>query len=141
MPGRAAAAADHGDTAWNSTAHVWICGMPVMRRSGCGVYASTTSPSSTTRPSATSARVTVTIHAPRGWRLLDPALPSNRPVPLRATAITVAFLGASGNVLATATGTTDAGGVATVDGGAAATGATQVRVTDADGNVAPPAAL
>ncbi|MBP6840126.1 MAG: hypothetical protein KA190_22705 [Kofleriaceae bacterium] len=96
---------------------------------------------SATRPSATSARVTVTIHAPRGWRLLDPALPSNRPVPLRATAITVAFLGASGNVLATATGTTDAGGVATVDGGAAATGATQVRVTDADGNVAPPAAL
>jgi len=85
---------------------------------------------------ATGASVHLSFNAPKGYRMLDLALPSNRVVPVRQEAVTVRFKNAAGGVLATATGTTDGGGIATVDGGAAAGTATQVEVEDSHGNVA-----
>ncbi len=41
-------------------------------------------------------RAAVKLHAPKGWRLLDPDLPSNQPVPVRAQSVTVALLDGAG---------------------------------------------
>jgi neutral ceramidase len=83
----------------------------------------------------TNARVTLTWNAPRGWRLLDLDRPSNRPVPVKQSVVTVRFLSSGGSVLATGTGTTDDAGVVTVDGGGPGNPATQVEVEDGHGNV------
>ncbi|MBX3156023.1 MAG: hypothetical protein KF773_08485 [Deltaproteobacteria bacterium] len=72
-----------------------------------------------------------TWHAPKGWRLMDMALPSNQPVPVRAQQVTVALLGAGGATLLSTTVTTGANGQVQV---ADAAGAQQVRVTDRFGN-------
>jgi neutral ceramidase len=76
--------------------------------------------------------VTVSLSAPRGWRLLDPALPSNLPVPLGGAAVTVEQLDASGAPLVGQSALTTTAGTVTIS---AAVGVTQVRVTDAYGNV------
>jgi neutral ceramidase len=78
-------------------------------------------------------KVTATWHAPKGWRLMDTAMPSNQPVPVRSQQVTVALLGAGGTVLSSAQVTTDAAGVAQVPDNASAQ---TVRVTDRFGNVA-----
>lgn len=78
-------------------------------------------------------QLTAALHAPRGWRLLDPVLPSNRPVPLRARAVTVELRDAGGAVLASAAVVTGADGAVAVPDVA---GATEVRVTDAFANQA-----
>jgi neutral ceramidase len=94
-----------------------------------GLYASAT------RVATTGANVRVSLDAPEGYRALDLALPSNRVVPLRQEAVTVRFKNAVGVVVGTATGTTDGGGMVSVDGGAGAATATQVDVEDSRGNV------
>ncbi len=76
-------------------------------------------------------RVGVSWHAPKGWRLMDPELSSNQPVPLRSQQVTVELLTAADLVLATGPVTTDASGYAQVPDNAAAT---KVRVTDRFGN-------
>lgn len=78
-------------------------------------------------------QATVRWHAPKGWRLLDMALMSNQPIPVRSQDVTVELLGAADAVLSTATVTTDGAGVASVPDNAAAL---KVRVTDRFGNAA-----
>jgi len=78
-------------------------------------------------------QTTVRWHAPKGWRLLDMALMSNQPVPVRSQSVTLELLNASDAVLSSANATTDAQGVVSVPDNAAAT---KVRVTDRFGNVA-----
>lgn len=73
------------------------------------------------------------LHAPLGWRLLDLALPSNQPVPVRTQPITVELVDASGTVVATRSGSTDAAGAFSV---ADATAATDIHVIDRHGNAA-----
>jgi hypothetical protein len=81
---------------------------------------------------ATTINLGVRWYAPKGWRLMDMALMSNQPVPVRSQQVTVELLDASNAVKATTTPTTDVtGNVAVAD----ASGATQVRVTDAFGNI------
>lgn len=81
------------------------------------------------------AQITATVswHAPKGWRLMDMALPSNQPVPVRGQAVTVALLDAGNAQLSTASATTDVSGAVSVANNASAT---QVRITDRFGNVA-----
>lgn len=78
--------------------------------------------------------VEVSLHAPRGFRLLDEAAPSNKPVRLRSNPISVTVTGAGGVTLLTATPTTDANGRVTVDLGPQAPLAQAVTVVDRDGN-------
>jgi hypothetical protein len=80
---------------------------------------------------AANIRAKVTWHAAKGWRFMDDNLPSNRPVPVRSQAVTVALL--DGNaVLSSTSEQTDADGFVTVpNNGAAGT----LRVTDRFGNV------
>ncbi|HWO17348.1 MAG TPA: hypothetical protein VNO30_01185 [Kofleriaceae bacterium] len=75
----------------------------------------------------------VRLHAPKGWRLLDLALPSNQPVPVRSQPVTVALLDAAGTQLTSAQVTTDAGGAVQV---LDVPLARSVRVTDRYGNQA-----
>jgi hypothetical protein len=77
-------------------------------------------------------RATVTWHAPKGWRMMDPALTSNQPVPVRQQQVTIQlFNGVAPLGTATST-TTDGNGVASITDNAAAN---MVRVTDRFGNV------
>lgn len=78
-------------------------------------------------------RATVVLDAPQGWRLLDLALPSNRPVPLRVQPVTFELLDPGGAVLSSATVLTDDSGAAQVPFLA---GAGTVRITDRFGNQA-----
>jgi hypothetical protein len=74
------------------------------------------------------------MHAPKGYRLLDLAVPSNRPVPLRGVALDVTVTHASGpDTIAQAT--TDADGIATIDDADAEGAVASVTVTDLHGNV------
>jgi neutral ceramidase len=75
----------------------------------------------------------VRLHAPKGWRLLDLALPSNQPVPVRGQQVTVTLLDGSGTPLTTADVTTDASGLAQV---LDVPLARSVRITDRYGNQA-----
>jgi neutral ceramidase len=75
--------------------------------------------------------VTVSWHAPKGFRLMDMNLPSNQPVPVRSQQVTVALLDASGAQLSSSAQTTDANGAVSVGSNASAT---QVKVTDRFGN-------
>ena len=89
----------------------------------------------TAMQSGTSVRVFVSLHAPKGYRLLDLAMSSNRPVPLRGKAITVVGFNAGNMPVGPAVGgTLNAAGETTVDLGAAGATAVRVEVTDADGN-------
>jgi neutral ceramidase len=72
-------------------------------------------------------RATATWHAPKGWRFMDPGVQSNRPVPIRNQAVTVALLSAAGTVLSSTPVTTDGNGNVEVTNNAAAT---MVRITD-----------
>lgn len=78
-------------------------------------------------------RVGVRLHAPKGWRLLDLALASNQPVPVRSQQVTVALLDAGGGTLSSAQVTTDGSGLAAVPDNASAR---SVRITDRFGNQA-----
>lgn len=75
----------------------------------------------------------VTWHAPKGWRLMDLALQSNQPVPVRSGPVTVELLLATGTSLGATAATTDATGNVTVPDNATAT---MVRITDRFGNAA-----
>ena len=74
-------------------------------------------------------------HAPRGFRLLDMASPSNVPVPLRAQNLTVTAFAGAVMVGTPQSVTTDASGAATVDLGAAAGTVTRIDVRDSLGNI------
>lgn len=78
-------------------------------------------------------RATLALHAPKGWRLMDPSAPSNQPVPVRGQQVTVALLGTGGAVLSSSQVTSDASGGISVPDNASALG---VRVTDRFGNTA-----
>ena len=78
-------------------------------------------------------RAEVKLHAPKGWRLLDPDLASNQPVPVRSQSVTVALLDGSGATLSSSSVTTDGAGAAQVPDNAAAR---SVRITDRYGNQA-----
>jgi neutral ceramidase len=69
--------------------------------------------------------------APKGWRLMDMDLPSNKAVPLRTQQVQVELLDAGSNVLSGSTPTTDASGTVALPNNASAT---QARVTDRFGN-------
>jgi neutral ceramidase len=73
----------------------------------------------------------VKLHAPKGWRLLDLALASNQPVPVRGQQVTVVLRDASGATLSTGQVTTDGNGVVQVPDDPAAR---SVRITDRFGN-------
>ncbi len=73
-------------------------------------------------------------HAPRGWRLLDVASPSNVPVPLRTQQVTVTAFAGAVQVGVPQTVTTDNAGRASADFGAAAATVTRVEVRDVSGN-------
>ncbi len=75
----------------------------------------------------------VKLHAPKGWRLLDLALASNQPVPVRSQEVTFVLRDGNGATLSTAQVTADAGGVAQVPDNAAAR---SVLITDRFGNQA-----
>jgi neutral ceramidase len=79
--------------------------------------------------------LTSTLAAPEGYRLLDLAVPSNRPVPYRTQPVTVELLDGGGGVLDSRDVTTGADGVVAFDDPDVAT-AVSVRVTDRFGNVA-----
>jgi neutral ceramidase len=83
----------------------------------------------------TALTATASLHAPRGFRLLDLSVPSNRAVPLRSRPVTVALVDADGGVLDQRAATTTAGGQIAFDDPDVAK-ATTVRVTDEFGNVA-----
>lgn len=76
-------------------------------------------------------RVPVTWHAPQGWRLMDMALMSNQPIPVRSKTVTVTLRNSAGVALASTTPMTDANGIATVPD--VATSA-MVQITDPYGN-------
>ncbi len=78
-------------------------------------------------------RVTVSWSAPKGWRLMDPALMSNQPIALREQSVTVELLNAGGTVIGTADVTTNAAGNATI---ADQAGAVTARIRDRFGNIA-----
>lgn len=78
----------------------------------------------------------VSLHAPQGYRLLDLANPSNRPVRVKDNAVTVVGKDAGGAAIgAPRAGTTSATGVVTVDFGASAATVVTVEITDSFGNV------
>lgn len=78
---------------------------------------------------------TVSLHAPKGYRLMDLSLPSNRAVPLRGKSVSVVGRNAAGTPVGTAfVGTTDASGHVVLDFGAAGSTVVRIDVTDADGN-------
>ncbi len=78
----------------------------------------------------------VSLHAPQGYRLLDLANPSNRPVRVKDNAVTVVRKDAGGAAIgAPRAGTTSATGVVTVDFGASAATVVTVEITDSFGNV------
>jgi hypothetical protein len=80
--------------------------------------------------------VEVSLHAPAGYRLLDLANPSNRPVRVQNNAVTVVGKDAGGVAIgAPRTGTTSAAGVVTVDFGASAANVVTLEITDSFGNV------
>ena len=72
-------------------------------------------------------------HAPKGWRLLDMALMSNQPIPVKSQQVKVELLGTADAVLSIAMPTTDGAGNVSVADNAAAL---KVRVTDRFGNIA-----
>jgi hypothetical protein len=78
---------------------------------------------------------TVTLSAPRGFRLLDLTADSNRGVPLRSQSVTVELLDGGGGTLHSGPATTNDGGTLTLDDADVAT-ATTVRITDVFGNSA-----
>jgi hypothetical protein len=78
-------------------------------------------------------RTPVTYHAPKGWRLLDMTVPSNRPVPVRSQSVTVTLRNSAGVALSSEVVTTDAMGIALVADNALAA---RVQITDRFGNVA-----
>ena len=75
----------------------------------------------------------VTWNAPKGWRLMDLALMSNQPVPLRNQQVSVELLGTAGVTLSTASVNTDSAGSVSVPDNAAAM---MVKITDRFGNSA-----
>ncbi len=81
---------------------------------------------------ATTINVGVRWYAPKGWRLMDMVQMSNQPVPVKSQSVKVELLDAASAVKSTATVMTDMTGNVSVPD---VTGATQVRVTDASGNV------
>jgi hypothetical protein len=81
---------------------------------------------------ATTINIGVRWYAPKGWRLMDMALMSNQPIPVKSQTVKVELLDAANAVKATTTPATDAAGNVSV---ADVSGATQVRVTDVSGNV------
>jgi neutral ceramidase len=72
-------------------------------------------------------------HAPNGWRLMDMALKSNQPIPVRAQLVTVTLLGAGNVDLGSTQVTTDGNGLASVPNNAAAV---SIKITDRFGNAA-----
>ncbi|MCA9533424.1 MAG: neutral/alkaline non-lysosomal ceramidase N-terminal domain-containing protein [Myxococcales bacterium] len=82
--------------------------------------------------SAGSVSVSVALEAPRGYRLLDLQLPSNRPVPLRGVAVTLQLTHESGPDTELELVTDAAGSVTFADAGGLVV---QVHVTDGFGNV------
>ncbi len=86
--------------------------------------------------SGTQISAEVSLHAPQGYRLLDLANPSNRPVRVKDNAVTVVGKDAGGAAIgAPRAGTTSATGVVTVDFGASAATVVTVEITDSFGNV------
>jgi hypothetical protein len=77
--------------------------------------------------------INVRWHAPKGWRLLDMALMSNQPIPVRNHQVTVEVRGAANAVLSSTTPTTSGNGAVTVSD---TTGSLNVRVVDRFGNEA-----
>jgi hypothetical protein len=75
---------------------------------------------------------TITLDAPKGWRLLDMSLPSNRPVPYANQALTLVFT-SGGIQVATGTATSDATGQWALTN-PATQNADHVTLTDAHGN-------
>jgi len=72
-------------------------------------------------------------HAPAGYRLMDMALPSNQPVPVRGQNVQVTLLDSAGNQVLSQNVATDASGAATVTtSGQVST----MQVTDRFGNTA-----
>ncbi len=83
----------------------------------------------------TTLRATAHHHAPKGYRLLDLAAPSNRPVPLRTQALTVtAFAAGGAPVGAAQVVTSTSAGEVTVELGAAAATVVRIRISDGYGN-------
>jgi neutral ceramidase len=78
-------------------------------------------------------QVSTAWHAPKGWRLMDPILMSNQPVPIRSQQVTVTLLASGGTPLSSTQVTTDAAGNAQVTDDIAAV---SVKVTDRFGNSA-----
>lgn len=79
-------------------------------------------------------QVTVAWSAPKGWRMMDEALRSNQPVPIRAQQVSVELLTAGGVAIGSPQSvTTDGSGHAQVADNVAAV---MARVTDRFGNVA-----
>jgi neutral ceramidase len=74
--------------------------------------------------------VAVKWHAPKGWRLLDMALMSNQPIPVRSQQVTIELRTGSGSLSGSSPNTDASGNVDVTDNGAA----TVVRVTDQYGN-------
>ena len=72
-------------------------------------------------------------HAPNGWRLMDMALKSNQPIPVRVQLVTVTLLGAGNVDLGSTQVTTDGSGLASVPNNAAAV---SIKITDRFGNAA-----
>src|SRR6185369_1861857 len=80
----------------------------------------------------TNIQATLRYDAPKGWRLMDMNLMSNRPIPVRNTQTTVELLDGSDNVLGSSSQVTDGNGIVSVANNASAV---KVRVTDPFGNV------
>ena len=75
--------------------------------------------------------LTVTWHAPKGFRLMDMNLMSNQPVPVRSQQVTVALYSATSTQLSSGPATTDGSGKVSVADNALAT---SVTITDRFGN-------
>lgn len=85
--------------------------------------------------SGDSVNLNVSLHAPKGYRLMDPAMPSNRPVPLRGRPVTVTGFNAGGAPVGPSQDlTTNGSGAVTVDFGALASTVVRIDVSDGDGN-------
>jgi hypothetical protein len=83
----------------------------------------------------TEIRAELSLHAPRGYRLLALDNPSNRPVRVKNNPVTVIGRAAGGAALGPPrTGTTSATGVVAVDFGANAVDVVSIDVTDSFGN-------
>lgn len=88
-----------------------------------------------TRINDTNIEVTVTMHAPQGYRLLDMALPSNQPVPLADAQVTIELETADGPLPVAPPATLDDSGSVNVGAGPDTVDVIQVRVVDEFGNV------